>query len=175
MSHSRELHPLAELRRYTTATVLLVVAGCSPRGASEPVTPLSESDRSILQPPYVALRPVLPEPELYQWNTPETAADSLGRIGIDAVPGLIQALRHAEPRVRAHAAQGLAVVGPGAAPAVGLLAQLVERDPDETVRHHAARALGQIGPQAREGVPALIHALERPTPSSTPAPIGAGS
>ncbi len=90
----------------------------------------------------------------------ETVADSLARIGSDAVPMLIVALDDQHADVRQYAARALAVMGDKAAPAVPALVKHLH-DPEENVRRASVRALGQIGPSARDAVPALIDLLKK--------------
>ncbi len=107
--------------------------------------------RSAVQPP------VQPTGE---WDLPQTAIDSLGRIGAAAVPGLLRTLQHSDPRLRAQATRALARIGPDAQQAVPhLIAALEDVDPD--VQKGAARALGQIGPAAQEAVVPLLDAIEQ--------------
>lgn len=100
----------------------------------------------------------------------ETAADALARIGDDAVPALIQALRHENRDVRIQAARALARIGSRAKQSVPALVNALY-DVDETVRRTAARALGQLGPEARAAIPDLVAVLEEDAmagPSTSP-------
>ena len=97
-------------------------------------------------------------PPLSEWGLKETAADALSRIGAEAVPALIAALRDPDAPVRLQAARALSRIGPEAAPAVPALTAALS-DHDVLVRRNAARALGQIGPAAKHAVPELIRAL----------------
>ena len=94
-----------------------------------------------------------------EWNLPETAMDSLGRIGAPAVPALVEALEHGDPMLRMQAATVLARIGPAAKQSVPSLVGLLT-DEDEKVRKAAARALGQIGPAAEEAVFPLLEIIE---------------
>jgi hypothetical protein len=94
-----------------------------------------------------------------EWNVHETAADSLGRIGEAAVPSLVRALGHAEPKRRAEAARLLGHVGPGAKLAVPALANALN-DPSPEVQKSAAWALGQVGPAAAAAVEPLMRLVE---------------
>lgn len=116
--------------------------------------------------------PVLPveTPYLRASTVAETAADALGRIGEQAIPGLIAALDSPQAEVRLEASHALALMGTKASPAVAALVKRLD-DADEDVRRNAARALGQIGPAAASAVPALLKLLEEPDDShdeSTP-------
>ena len=86
----------------------------------------------------------------------EEVVTALAPFGGDAVPPLIQALRHGDPPVRAGAAQGLARMPPEVV--VTPLHRALS-DPNASVRAGSARALGLIGRQAEVAVPALRHLL----------------
>ena len=94
-----------------------------------------------------------------EWTVAETAIDSLGRLGEQAVPPLIESLDDPNPLVRYRAAKVLSRIGPDAVEAVPALVRHLS-DVDESVRREAARAIGQIGPDASEAVPHLINALK---------------
>ncbi|MBX3411626.1 MAG: HEAT repeat domain-containing protein [Pirellulales bacterium] len=98
-------------------------------------------------------RPLLPEITIS-----ETAADSLSRIGSQALPVLIAALHDSDPVVRTNAAKGIARLGETAQQAVPALTAALADDV-YTVRLTAARALGQIGPGAAPAIPELSAAL----------------
>ncbi|MBL9122522.1 MAG: HEAT repeat domain-containing protein [Planctomycetaceae bacterium] len=156
-------------------------AGCSnaevPEGASAVTPPkispdqIAESrrqleqslmDESPLGRPNLAgaLAPLSALSLMPEWGLPETAADSLARIGPAAVPALLTAMENRDPAVRARAAQAFARMGPEASAAVPALTRaLQDRDPD--VRKSAARALGQIGPAAESAIPALAVAMSQ--------------
>lgn len=91
--------------------------------------------------------------------TVQHALDALAAFGDKAVPGLTRALKHEQ--VRAQAANVLGQIGPAAAPATSLLAQLVD-DKDVRVANEAALALAKIGPAASDAVPALAKAIGQP-------------
>lgn len=106
--------------------------------------------------------PQLPPLQMFmEWGVRQTATDSLARIGLPAMPALIDALRDPSADVRDRAAQALARIGPPARQAVPSLIDALN-DPDWRVRRSAARALGQIGPAAEEAVPALIEVIRDP-------------
>lgn len=94
-----------------------------------------------------------------EWNVHETAADSLGRIGEAAVPSLVRALGHADPKRRAEAARLLGHVGPRAKQAVPALVNVLS-DPSPEVQKSAAWALGQVGPAAAAAVEPLMRLVE---------------
>ena len=98
-----------------------------------------------------------------EWNVHQTAADSLGRIGVAAVPALVRALSNPDPIRRAEAAWMLGKIGPEAKQAVPALVQTLN-DPLPSVQKAAARALGQIGPEAAEAVEALMRLVEQTEP-----------
>jgi HEAT repeat protein len=102
-----------------------------------------------------------------EWNFPETAMDSLGRIGAAAVPELVRTLEHDDPVHRQRAAEVLARIGPEASQAVPALIQRLD-DTQQPVRLAAARALGQIGPDAEAAVEPLIRALQSETGNERP-------
>lgn len=91
----------------------------------------------------------------------QSAADALAKIGVAAVPTLLEALENKDPTVRARAASALARMGPTASSAVPALTKALS-DPDEDVRRNAARALGQMGPAAESAIPALSAVLTQP-------------
>ncbi len=102
-----------------------------------------------------------------EWDLPETAARSLGRIGAAAVPELTKQLNDRDPEVRERAADVLARIGPAAKQAVPDLVAALE-DSDEAVRKSAALALGQIGPAAADAVPALMRVMKESVAKSPP-------
>jgi HEAT repeat protein len=113
-------------------------------------------------------------PMLRESTVSETAADSLARIGDQALPVLIAALSDPDPAVRSNAAKAIARLGEAAAQAVPALIAALS-DSDRSVRSNAARALGQIGTAAAPAIPRLSEAMREtePTPSATlasPAP-----
>jgi HEAT repeat protein len=73
------------------------------------------------------------------------ATEAAARIGSEAVPLLIEALRHENPRVRAAAAEALGRIDPPAKAASKALLEAA-RDRDERVRGPAIRALQAIRP-----------------------------
>jgi HEAT repeat protein len=85
----------------------------------------------------------------------EAVEEALGKIGVPAVPALIEALKDDDEDVRRAAAGALGEIGdPQAVPA------LIEalKDDDEYVRRAAVGALGKIGDL--QAVPALLEALK---------------
>ena len=86
------------------------------------------------------------------------ALDALAALGPQAVPRLIDALKH--EKVRGQVAYILGKIGPAAAPATDALAKLVA-DKDDRAAHEAILALANIGPGAKAAVPALIEALQQ--------------
>lgn len=94
-------------------------------------------------------------------------------IGVQALPALANALRSNVAQARFHAASALARLGPAAAPAVNLLAEALETDPDYSVRSNAADALGAMGPAAASAMPALRRAAGNPNEKLTGDPARA--
>jgi HEAT repeat protein len=90
---------------------------------------------------------------------PPSSAIALGKVGIAAVPELLECLRDAQPRVRASAAIALGFVGPKAKAAVPALAKLLADHAPE-VRQAAALNLGEIDLHTEE-LPAVLAALIR--------------
>lgn len=176
MSHGLSL---TSFRRLSQLAVVLVagvlIVGCGPNGpksAGAVVHPPSEKSVRNRQaampnetnspyrheealPPYsnVVIR------DVRDWDLPETAARSLGRIGSAAVPELTKQLTDRDPEVRERAANVLARIGPSAKQAVPDLVAALEDD-DQAVRKSAALALGQIGPAAADAVPALMRVMK---------------
>ena len=87
------------------------------------------------------------------------ALDAIAALGPQAVPRLIEALKH--EKFRAEVIYTLGRMGPAAAPATAELAKFIE-DKHSRVAHEAIIALGKIGPDAKEAVPALVKALSQP-------------
>lgn len=123
--------------------------------------------------------PIIPEIQLPfdAWSEQQVAADALSRIGKPAVPQLVQALSHPDPKIRRAATSVLARMGSEAKDAVPALVQLLD-DEDASVRRSAAKTLGRIGPDAAEAVPALVRSLMEskpviPASHVTPAKDGA--
>jgi len=113
-------------------------------------------------------KPVDPAPFLQAMKDPRQdvngpATLAVIRLGEPAVPGLIEMLADADPRLRTKAAStlwGMGGKGRGAVPA--LTAAMA--DPEPTVRVGAAMALENMGPAAEEAVPALVTALSHRDP-----------
>ncbi len=104
-------------------------------------------------------RPLWTVTAYQEWDLPQTAEDSLARIGADAVPAVTEALHHPDPLRRVQAARILARIGPSASKAVpALIAALKDQVPE--VRKAVARALGQIGPGASDAVGPLLKTID---------------
>lgn len=99
-------------------------------------------------------------------NAPQ-AARALTRIGIRAIPALINALDDKNPQVRGLAAEALGDIGPAAAPAVpALMARLADQGKyaiscgcvgmEPTVAESVTTSLGKIGPAAKAAIPQLL-------------------
>ncbi len=82
-------------------------------------------------------------------RTPSIVALALGRIGPEAVPGLVQLAAHHDADIRINAAFALRSQGTNATPAVPALIEMLQA-PDPEERLSAANALAAIGPGARE-------------------------
>jgi HEAT repeat protein len=86
----------------------------------------------------------------------------LGRIGPvakDAIPVILETLRHDDARLRVTAAGALGDVGPQTPEVIPALARALQ-DKDDSVRQEAAAVLRDIGPAARAALPALFRALQ---------------
>ncbi len=84
---------------------------------------------------------------------------ALGKIGVPALPHLIEALDDADAAVRLRAIRPIVVMGAVASDAAPALASHLA-DSDTQVRQWSAVALGQIGPPAAGAVPRLAEALK---------------
>jgi hypothetical protein len=104
---------------------------------------------------------------LAAWTEQEAAAEALGRIGVAAVPALVESLQDPDAAARLKAVEVLGRMGADAKDAVPQLVRLLD-DPDLNVRKAAARTLGRIGPAAQQAVPALMKSLLEPT---SPSPL----
>jgi HEAT repeat protein len=89
------------------------------------------------------------------------AAREATRTGKEAVPGLIEALKSSDWRVRRTAADALEGIGPEAADAVPALMGAM-KDEKTWVRGGAASALGKIGELARPAIGLLVEAAGDP-------------
>jgi len=86
-----------------------------------------------------------------------SAVEALARIGVPAIPHLIQALDNENREVRAGAAEALGKIGPKAKEAVQKLIEIMLNDKEDcSVLVAAARALGEIKAESPEVVSALI-------------------
>jgi HEAT repeat protein len=77
--------------------------------------------------------------------------EDMGADAKPAVPALSDALAHADPKVRYHAARAFGAMGPAAADAVPALVGKL-RDDDALVRAHSVRSLGLIGDASKRYV-----------------------
>ncbi|MCY3020099.1 MAG: HEAT repeat domain-containing protein, partial [Planctomycetota bacterium] len=154
---------------FSTAVVLAV--HCQPAHAGETaiqalIRRLSDPDvevrktaaRFVRQLSQAALREVIPAlGRLAKDENRRLAAESvetLGKLGPDAVPALIEALKDQRPDVRAAAVSALRGAGPAAKDAVPLLIAALN-DANEKVRWDAVAALGTIGPAAEAALAPL--------------------
>jgi hypothetical protein len=85
---------------------------------------------------------------------------SLEKIGKDAVPSLIHALKNKDENVRIVAARSLCTIGTDARPALAALTGALA-DSQSAVAEAAAKALANFGPEAKSAVPALLSASRR--------------
>jgi HEAT repeats len=92
-----------------------------------------------------------------------TALDALethgGEIARSAVPGIVDALKDTNPRVREHALKALRSAGLRAS----FVPQLLEvmKDKDAEVQHQAYLCLRVLGPKAKDAVPILLVRLKQ--------------
>ncbi|MFT5129112.1 MAG: HEAT repeat protein [Rhodothermales bacterium] len=87
------------------------------------------------------------------------ASSSLARMGAAAIPGLLPAMSHQAPAIRRGIAEALREMGPQAQSATpALIAAL--GDGDAAVRAASASALEAIGSKARAALPTLIATLD---------------
>jgi len=88
----------------------------------------------------------LMEDEREELRLREDCARALGRIGIDAVPALEEAVRQEGSGVRKAASEALGVIGPEASSAMPTLVKVVDdKSADEQLRVVCIQALGSIG------------------------------
>lgn len=79
------------------------------------------------------------------------AASALGRIGKDAVPSLINALKDENEQVRFYAAVALGLIGKDAKEAVSSLKVIAANDPAHAVKAVARQAVRKISAAERRG------------------------
>lgn len=112
------------------------------------------------------------------WTLPQTAADSLAKLGPAAVPVLTPQLHSRDLAQRRQAAEILARVGPDAARAndmnavTAIVARVEDVSEDLVVRKGCARALGQIAPAlttVRPPSPPVVRPVLEPLPALTAA------
>jgi hypothetical protein len=89
---------------------------------------------------------------------------AVGKIGVPALPSLIEALDDTNAPVRLRAIRPIVVMGAVASDAAPVLASHLA-DSDTQVRQWSAVALGQIGPPAAGAVPRLAEALKDSEPA----------
>jgi HEAT repeat protein len=92
-------------------------------------------------------------------NVGLAATDAFGRIGPEAIPYLMKALKDKDNETRSNAASALGDFGPAAKAAVPLLIEAANGK-YMGLRQSSVRALGRIGPDAKAAVPALAAALK---------------
>ncbi len=116
---------------------------------------LSSSDVQLRR--NVALFLLVLSSGLYNHTAPESRMDIR-----PCLPALVTALKDADGRVRALAAQAVGEIGADAAAAVPQLVSLL-KNPEEGSRTTACFALARIGPAAKDALPALRAALADPS------------
>jgi HEAT repeat protein len=135
------------------------------------------------------LRPFLSHPAPWVRLAAVWALQKAGEGAEEALPDLLALLpleRGEDGSLRAGVIEVLCRLGPKAAAAVGVLAEIVHSDPSDHLGNPfsklAAEALAEIGPAARDAVPSLIEMLQddRPTaptgiPNSIFAALALGS
>jgi HEAT repeat protein len=135
------------------ATVLLSPPLDAAQPATAPTTLPSFQGRTVLQ--------WARDCQLSSSQQSRTASAAVRAIGPDAIPTLVDSLKHgADWWTRASAALALSDLGAAAAPAVRALALSLD-DPDLGVRQYAAIAIGRIHADPDIGVPALMRQLNR--------------
>ncbi len=87
------------------------------------------------------------------------AAYGLQAGGVQAVPGLVEALQHPNEKHRALAAFTLGMIGPAAKDSINALIESIQ-EKNEWVRRNAIESLGMIAQSTAQTVPALAKALE---------------
>ena len=161
------------MRTSTLLLLLLAVAGCSDTTAPPPelfTAELPKGDTVMVvestqnpappgeDPPHLPI--ITPRS---QWTEAHTVADSLGRIGVAAVPDLLAVIndRTEQIELRRQAVSILGRIGPPAAEVPGTIPALEAAltEDDEQLRKAAAAALGQMGPAASAAVPELMQIL----------------
>lgn len=96
-------------------------------------------------------------------NVGMAATDAFGRIGPEAIPYLMKALKDRDVETRSNAASALGDFGPAAKDAVPLLIEAA-KDKNLGLRQSSTRALGRIGPDAKAAVPVLAASLKDKDP-----------
>jgi HEAT repeat protein len=89
------------------------------------------------------------------------AAYTLGRIGSPALPAILEALDHPDPRARQHALRALTSMHDDARPALAKLLAM-SKDDSPAVRTGALLALKTTSPTNRKAIQAAITALDDP-------------
>jgi HEAT repeat protein len=90
-----------------------------------------------------------------KFDVRQSATMALVKVGPDAVPALMLALKHADPEVRKRARTALDAIMKTPAYLVGAI-----KDPDKTVRRQALQMVEQLGDKAKAMVPQLVEALK---------------
>ena len=87
------------------------------------------------------------------------ALAQIGNPAESAIPALMERTKDECDEVRRYLAEAFGGLGPIAAPAVPVLADMLASDPDGQARFEAALALAQIGPASSDAIPVLATAF----------------
>jgi len=90
----------------------------------------------------------------------DAASDALVRIGLPAIPALIEALSHKDNEIRELAARTLGELGPLAKDSFAALTRALD-DPEDLVRSNVVCAIGRVGADAKVVVPLLEQIFRR--------------
>jgi HEAT repeat protein len=143
--------------------VLACIATASLLGVAGAEAPEPSFEGKSLSYWMTVLREVPKDPSLasQDWRK---APWAVGKIGVPALPGLIEALDDESAQVRLRAIRPILAMGADASDAAPKLAGLL-KDTDAGVRQWSAAALGLIGPAAAGATPALNAALKDDQPA----------
>ncbi len=105
---------------------------------------LAKIGKNAVQPLFEAMRSLSISDMFVKMSVEQTIAETLGKLGKDAIPDLSDAAQY-DPdwNIRSAAIDALATIGDN--DALGILAQSLELDEDWNVRAGAAEALGKLG------------------------------
>ena len=151
---------MLRVRSPALAAVLLALAALARAGA-EP----SFEGKTLGQ--WMALLKEVPKDPARTSSDWRKAPYAVGKIGVPALPSLIEAMGDADAGVRLRVIRPIVVMGPTASDAAPALATRLG-DPDAQVRQWSAVALGQIGGPAAGAVPKPAAAFSGSTASVEP-------